>query len=483
VGRGGGPPRLGAVSIRTALIIGFGLTVAVWVFAGLYFGGRISEVDARTAEVRERYVHAQRLLTTARTEVLLSSVHLRDALLDSDPAAAQATREAMATALTTATESLEEYVPILNSPVEQARVQSLLAEIQHLRQTMFEMLATDSSQWSEMAGPFLRGRLTPRRQAFMRVAEELGTLNRTSFVEHQGQVVDVYRETQERVWQVLGVALGVSLGIALLSTWYAGRLERQVREQHARDIEMQRGLQRLSSELIRVREEERRSIARELHDEVGQSLTAIKFELVAAQNTVDEQGGPANLLADVRPIVERTLQTVRDLSHMLHPTVLDDLGLSAAVDLHVREFRRRHAISVELTETGMDERLPREIEMVAYRIIQEALTNVAKHAQASRCRVSLVQLARSLMVVVGDDGVGFEPAGRAVASHGRGLGLVSMHERAMQLGGSVAIESGAGLGTRVVVELPFPPASESEQAGADDDASEQRERVASEATG
>jgi signal transduction histidine kinase len=361
----------------------------------------------------------------------------------------------MADALATAADSLEQYVPILNSPDEQARVQRLLVEIQQLRETMFEMLDTDSTRWSEMAGPFLRGRLTPRRQAFMDVAEELGTLNRTSFVEHQMQVVGLYRETQDRVWQVLGIALTLSLGIALLSTWYATRLERQVKAQHARDIEMQRGLQRLSSELIRVREDERRTIARELHDEVGQSLTAIKFELVAAQNAVDEQGGPANLLADVRPIVERTLQTVRDLSHMLHPAVLDDLGLSAAVDLHIKEFRRRHAIRVDLTETGMEERLPRDVETAAYRIVQEALTNVAKHARASSCRVSLVQLSRSVVVVIGDDGVGFSASEPLAAGQDRGLGLVSMNERAVQLGGTVMIESGPGLGTRVVVELPI----------------------------
>lgn len=455
LGRSPAPSRMNALSVKTALLTGFGLTVGVWVFAGLYFGGRMADLDARTQDVRERYVRAQNLITTARTEVLLSSVHLRDALLDSNPTSAVATREAMSTALETAAESLEQYVPILDSPDEQARVQKLMTEIQELRHTMFEMLATDSSQWAEMAGPFLRGRLTPRRQAFMTVAEELGALNRASFVEHQMQAVALYRNTQNRVWQVLGLALALSLGIAALSAWYAGRLERQVSGQHVRDIEMQRGLQRLSAELIRVREEERRTIARELHDEVGQSLTAIKFELAAAQNVLDERGGPANLLGDVRPIVEHTMQTVRDLSRMLHPAVLDDLGLSAAVDLHIKEFRRRHAIDVEVSETDMGDRLSRELETVAYRIVQEALTNVAKHARASTCRVNLVRLERSLVVVVGDDGIGFEQGRRLESGDSRGLGLVSMSERAMQLGGSLVIESGPGLGTRVVAELPL----------------------------
>jgi signal transduction histidine kinase len=204
---------------------------------------------------------------------------------------------------------------------------------------------------------------------------------------------------------------------------------------------------------MRVREDERRSLARELHDEVGQLLTAAKFQIAAAQRSIDEQGGSPAVLDDLRPIVERALQTVRDLSHLLHPAVLDDLGLSAAVDLHIKEFRRYHgSIRVEMTETGLCDRLPREVETVAYRIVQEGLANIAKHARAQSCRVSLIRLSRSLMVVVGDDGAGFN---QGQQRHG-GLGLVSMRERVNQVGGSFVVESAPGRGTRIVAELPAP---------------------------
>src|SRR5690606_7263637 len=124
-------------------------------------------------------------------------------------------------------------------------------------------------------------------------------------------------------------------------------------------------------------------------------------------------------------------------------------------DLHIKEFRRRHDIGVEYAETGLDERLPREVETVAYRIVQEALTNVAKHSHAATCVVSLVRRAHRLVVVVGDDGAGFE-CSRRTAMARRGLGLVSMHERAMQLGGCLVLESAPGQGTRIVAELPLP---------------------------
>jgi signal transduction histidine kinase len=446
-------PRVRTGSIRGALLIGLGLTVPVWLTAGMYLISRIDDLADRTAEIRGGYLRAQELLETARAQVLLSSIHLRDALLADAPEAVRAARLATERSLLAASESLEKYVPVVDGPSEQARVQRLRVEIEQRHKEITGMLTPERPDWSPAAVAVLRHRLTPGREAFMAVADELYTLNRASFLDHQQQVEQVYNETQSRIWLVLAGALGLSLAIVLVSVRHAGRLERQVADQHARGLDLQHDLQRLSSELIRVREEERRMIARELHDEVGQSLTAIKFELAAAQHTLEEGGGPLDLLADVRPIVEQTLQTVRDLSHMLHPSVLDDLGLSAAVDLYIREFRRRHAISVELTETGMGERLPRDVETAAYRIVQEALTNVAKHAEATVCRVSFTRLERSLVVVVGDDGVGFESDRRGGRACG-GLGLVSMQERAMQLGGTLVVESGRGHGTRIVVELP-----------------------------
>ncbi len=446
---------LAGVPLRTALLVAFGLTVAVWAAAGVHFSRHMADLDVRTSEVRERYLLAQRQLMTARTQVLLSSVLLRDAVLDRDRVSAETARAAVERALDGAAASLNAYDPNLESPAEVTRLERLRTEIGQLRRTMHGVLASDATEWSARATPLLRGQLAAGRQAFMVVAGELGSLNRASFVDHNTRISGLYRRAQRRTWEVFGGALLLSLAIVLLAVRHVGRLEREVAGQNRRGLELQQGLQRLSSELIRVREEERRTIARELHDEVGQSLTAIKFEIAAAQHVLDETAGPAGLLDDVRPIVERTLQTVRDLSHMLHPAVLDDIGLSAAVDLHIKEFRRRHDIGVEYAETGLDERLPREVETVAYRIVQEALTNVAKHSRAATCVVSLVRLAHSLVVVVGDDGAGFECARRPAMAR-RGLGLVSMQERAMQLGGSLVVESAPGEGTRIVAELPLP---------------------------
>jgi signal transduction histidine kinase len=287
----------------------------------------------------------------------------------------------------------------------------------------------------------------------MRISRQVQSLNRSAYVQQQSEIAALYRLTQRHVWQIFGIAIAASFGIALLSMAYAGRLEGRIQRQRLKDIDTARDLQRLSSQLLTAQEEERRSIARELHDEVGQVLTAIKVELSLAQHAVEAAGAPPNLLEDARSITDSALHTVRDLSHLLHPALLDDLGLSAAVAWYIKGFSRRHALDVELLQGGMDGRLAPEVESAAYRIIQEALTNVARHAAATSCRVDLRRLPNTLLVTIADNGVGFDTAAAPPAAT-HGLGLISIRERVSQLGGTLRLETAMGMGVHLTVELP-----------------------------
>jgi signal transduction histidine kinase len=177
-------------------------------------------------------------------------------------------------------------------------------------------------------------------------------------------------------------------------------------------------------------------------------------ELALAQHAVEAAGAPPHLLDDARSITDGALHAVRDLSHLLHPALLDDLGLTAALTWYVKGFTKRHGVSVELLHEHMVERLSPEIESAAYRIVQEALTNVARHAQAQSCRVALRQLAGTLFVRIEDDGVGFDPATVSRASGERGLGLISIRERVAQLQGRLHIDASPGHGACLSVELP-----------------------------
>ena len=442
------------LTIKAALFLGFGLTFTLWLMTGYQFAQRMNELEDRAREVNTRYMQAQELLSTVRAQMLLGSVFLRDTLLDPDPATADDYRRELEEAYKIADQALRQYVPVLDSPDEADRVDHLRKEVDAYREMVEQVLATDSSRWPAMARVIIRTLVMPKRNFVIRISDEVQALNRSAFVELQAQIAEMHRATQRQVWLRLGLALAASLGIALLAAFYAGRLENRIRRQSARDVQNARDLHLLSAKLIHAQEEERRSIARELHDEVGQVLTALKVELAVAQHTIEAAGGPVHALADVRSITDGALHTVRDLSHLLHPALLDDLGLPAAIDWYLKGFARRHGVRAELLHDRMDDRLLPEIETSVYRIVQEGLTNVARHARAGSCRVYLQRLPTTVIVTVEDDGVGFEAAEVDRAGSRRGLGLIGIRERVANLKGTVRLESVPGKGTRLTVELP-----------------------------
>ena len=439
---------------RAAVIVGFGLIGGIWLVVGYYFTSRMGELERRSADIDRRYMQAQDLLATTRSQVLMGSVYVRDALLDPNPAAAAEYQRLLQESYRSADEALRGYVPVLDVPGEQERVARLRRELDDFRRTLLDVLTTDSRRWPLEARDLLRHRIMPKREGVMRISDEVQSLNRSAFVRQQAEIGALYRAIQRRVWQSFGLALAASLGIALLATLHAGRLERRIERQRDREAESARDLQRLSSQLLTAQEEERRSIARELHDEVGQVLTAIKVELAMAQRGIEASGGDREALAGLRAITDGALSTVRDLSHLLHPAMLDDLGLPAAIEWYAKGFERRHGVRIELLQEHMDERLTADTEAAIYRILQEALTNVAKHAQATRCRIYLQRLPHTLLVTIEDDGVGFEPAASGTPRGARGLGLIGIRERVAQIRGELRIEATPGMGTRLTVEVP-----------------------------
>jgi signal transduction histidine kinase len=440
--------------MRAAVFAGFGLVAGIWFFAGYYFTGKMAELEERSTAINARYTRAQDLLTTVRGQVLMGSVYVRDALLDPNPATSEEYRRQLEESYRTADTALQSYVPVLDVPGEQMRIARLRREIDDFRRTLLEVLSTDPNAWPVEARELLRRRIMPKREGVMRVSEEVQALNRSAFVQQQLEIAALYRATQRRVWQTVGLALAASVAIALLATLYAGRLETRLHRQRLRDAETTRDLQRLSSQLLTAQEEERRSIARELHDEVGQVLTAIKVELAVAERSVGAAGGDIGPLRSARGIADGALHTVRDLSRLLHPAMLDDLGLAAAIDWYLKGFSRRHGLKIELLQEGVDQRLTADTEAAVYRIVQEALTNVAKHAQATSVRVFLQRLTNTLLVTIEDDGVGFRPEEVAEPGTTRGIGLVGIRERAVQLRGTMRLESAPGKGTRLTVEVP-----------------------------
>jgi signal transduction histidine kinase len=432
-------------TIKAALLLGFGLTLVIWLIAGYSFTKRISDTEGRAAAINIRYMQAQELLSTVRAQVLLGSVFVRDALLDSQAATA-GYRQQLEETYDSVNQALERYVPVVDSSVERERVGRLRREIDDFRQTMLKVLGTDSARWPLDARTLLRTQIVPKRDNVLGVSEEVQALNRSAFVQQQREIAAIYSMSQRRLWESLGLALAGSFGIALFAVFYAARLETRIRHQRLQEAQNARDLQHLSARLITAQEEERRAIARELHDEVGQVLTAIRVELAVAQRAIDAAGGNTRLLEDARSVTDGALATVRDLSHLLHPALLDDLGLAAAVEWYLRGFSKRYDIRAELLQDQFDERLASEIETSAYRIIQEALTNVVKHARPTTCRVYLQRLAHTVLITIEDNGVGFDQTAWDRPDARAGLGLIGIRERAAELRGTVRLESAPGEG-------------------------------------
>lgn len=443
------PDGRAAPTIRLVLFLGFGLIGAIWMVAAYSFASRFDELARRSAEINGRFLRAQELLTRARGQMLGSLW----SDLPGSPADPMARRRDMERHYRRADATLQQYVPIVDAASERARIAGLRRQIDELRQALAagrEEAGADASA----TGASLPEGIVPKRAGVLRVADEVQALNRGMFIRQQADIASLYQVTQRRLWRVFGAAAAASLGIALLAILYAGGLEDRLRRQRVKEADNARDLQRLSSQLLTAQEEERRNIARELHDEVGQVLTAIKVELSVAERAIAAAGGPAHLLQDARSIADGALHTVRDLSHMLRPPLLDDMGLSAAVAWYTKGFGRRHSIPVALHAEGMADRLPPEIEAAAYRIVQEGLTNVARHARARRCAVRLERRGDTLLLSVEDDGIGFALPAPGRASPNEGLGLIGIRERVALRKGSLRIDTAPGAGTRLMVELP-----------------------------
>jgi PAS domain S-box-containing protein len=247
--------------------------------------------------------------------------------------------------------------------------------------------------------------------------------------------------TREHVRLAEGIVAQAS--VAIQNAW----LFEQVRSGHER-------LQSLSRRLVEIQESERSYIARELHDETSQALTAVKFGLRLLEQEVDHPESLLKRVADLKQLTDKILEELHRLAMDLRPASLDHLGLLAALEQLVKSTCDRYKLDVHFKTQGFsrEDRFPDYMETSMYRIVQEALTNAVRHAGASNVDVILEFLDGKAVVIIEDDGAGFDTAAIRKSGH---LGLLGMQERAQAMGGTLLVESRPGGGTTVVVEVPY----------------------------
>jgi signal transduction histidine kinase len=292
----------------------------------------------------------------------------------------------------------------------------------------------------------------PRRGELYNALTEITAADQRMLENSEGEFAGTRRRAAERLLLMLGLGVLLSVLVMRFSLRHAENLEREAEHHFAAVEQAKQELQQLSARLLEIEEDGRRKLSRELHDEVGQTVALLQIEISHAQALLN--GPSAELrerLVRARELAERTVQSIRSISGLLRPALLDDLGLVPALQFQLEDFLRRSGIACEFTEDGVEEHLPDPVKTCVYRVVQEALHNCEKHSGASKVRVSVRQFDECLLAKVEDDGRGFS----STAQRSTGLGLLGMRERSAAAGGSLIIDSAPGQGTRIALRIPL----------------------------
>jgi signal transduction histidine kinase len=385
--------------------------------------------------------HHQRVdanLRRLRSDVNLSGIFVRDYLLDVAREKAPEYRERIAEFRRTNMTTLAELKSLVGRDEEIASLQSKLNEYWEAFEPLFDWTPTEKILRS---ANFLRREVVPRREAALAIAQQIEELNNANVAAQRKEVAARYAAFRQDLLRLLWQTVGLGLTVAVIVVFRLRVLER-------RSTESEHQMRELSQQLVSTQEDERKNLSRELHDHIAQVLTGLRMELGRIERT-SAAAGPA--VAECKKLVDDMFRTVRNLALGLRPSMLDDFGLQAALEWQARDFMSRCAITVDLTMDGDFDALPDKHRTCVYRIVQEAMTNCVRHAQAKAIQVGVMAEGDRLRVSISDDGIGLDLAHRR-----KGLGLRGIDERVKELRGTMRISCEAGRGTSLVVHLPLP---------------------------
>jgi signal transduction histidine kinase len=414
-----------------------------------------TELDRLNAHHREIEGKFRRL----RSDVQLSSIFVRDYLLDIGNTPEHRTRLNDLQRANLATFSELRTLGRADG-WDDVRTQRLEAELKEYWRVTAPLV--DRRPGEALPGvAFLRRAIIPRREAVLALAREIEDLNDVNLAAERAEVKRRHDEFRADVRVLLWQSVFLGLVVAASAVVRLGVLERRSERERAFAEEAERHMRELSQELVVTQEEERKKLSRELHDHVGQVLTALRMELGRIERLLPTNTLLGEAVSESRALVDNVVRTVRDLAQGLRPSMLDDFGLKAALEWLVRDFTRRFAISAHLRTDGDFADLPDLHRTCAYRTVQEAMTNCVKHAGASRIDVVVRAAADALEVSVTDDGVGIDPARKRA-----GLGLRGIEERVRDLDGTMSVSGARGAGTTVTIRLPVATVGEASHARA-----------------
>jgi signal transduction histidine kinase len=431
---------------------GYGAVLALLVFASIEAYQIQSTVSAKHVETYHRYVRLDAANGQLRRTIWFAGNYVRDFFIKTSPEGAalltSQLRE-LKDESRQALQQIEQSRPSRMEPQLRARLQEFWNVIDPIPQSMLSK--SDAEQYE-----FVQREIVPRRNTLHAVLHELTEADLAALQRSEAEFAESRRNAARRLIFMLGLCVVLGLLVARFSLSYAENLERKTERQYEEVARAKSELEQLSARLLEIEEDGRRKLSRELHDEIGQALAVLQIEITSALALTEDWPAMRDRLRRARDLAEKTVQTIRNISLLLRPPLLDDLGLVPALQWHLEDFIRRSGIACEFSEDGVEDTLPDAIKTCVYRVAQEALHNCEKHAAASNIRILLRRSEGMLRVEIEDNGCGFELDLQGMPMRDAGLGILGMRERAARVGGSLALDSAPGHGTRVLLCIPLP---------------------------
>ncbi len=432
--------------LEFVLLAGFGSMMLLASLLGFSQMRRSAALQRELIDAQERYARTEKLVSDLRADLYRISLDIRDFLLDRDASDSALVREQILESRQRIQRSLDELERSLGPAAEPAS----MARLRERLDAFFALLGPPLEWKPEvklaLGGSYVRRVLLGRRAEISLIAEQLQALNYENLKRSQERLLEAQQDFRRRLNRLTYSILLLSAIVAAASIWWIVRLEHRARA-------AEKELRELSQKLVQAQEAERKRLSLELHDQVGQMLTALRMEIAnLGRISPDDPALFREHLQQAKQMAEGAMKTVRDLAMGLRPSMLDDLGLGPAIEWQSREFSRVSGIPVDISIEGRLTRLTDEQKTGLFRVVQESLTNVLRHARAKRVSVTLKESSDRLVLLVSDDGCGIDP-GRPR----RGLGLLGMEERVRELGGAFSVHSAPGGGTTVRAEIPLAP--------------------------
>lgn len=436
--------------IRVFLIAGFSSLLGILLALGLYAGLTLEGLAHQESAATQAFLKRAELLDAAQRGFSEAGSALGRYLVEPNETALDRHRQVAQRTWAEATRFIQDYGAIAGDR-EQLLQQS--ARERERYWTQAEKALKLAGRERAEAGPRLHiESLAPMRNEFMATFAELSAQDRQWLTKAAAAAAGAAEREKHYLWVVMAIACLLSAGVAAFTFRHVVALENIAAEQFDKVARSAQELRRLSERLVQSQEEERRKIARDLHDDFGQRLASLIFEWTTLSEKPEV---PAAVKDTVDSAVERLGAVAKDLqrvSHSLHPAVLERIGLAAAIRADCDALRARTSMNIDFQAEGVPRRIAPETALALYRVSQEAIQNALKHARTERLDVSLRLDGTHLILRVQDFGCGFDAAPQA--SEG-GLGMVSIRERLRMVQGGFSVSSKPGQGTVVEARVPL----------------------------